>query len=90
MNKGFEQLRACAAYPNVNLKVVGTHSGISIGEDGPSQMSIEEIGLACSLPNFVVMAPADETASQSAGARRGRARGPGFHPHRPSQGAGNL
>src|SRR5205814_9919140 len=31
MNKGFEQLRACAAYPKVNLKVVGTHSGISIG-----------------------------------------------------------
>src|ERR1035438_8091659 len=41
---GFEQLRVCAAYPFVNLKVVGTHSGISIGEDGPSQMSIEEIG----------------------------------------------
>src|SRR5260370_28435648 len=32
MNKGFEQLRACAAYPRVNLKVVGTHSGISISE----------------------------------------------------------
>jgi transketolase len=60
MNKGFEQLRVCAAYPNVNLKVVGTHSGISIGEDGPSQMSIEDLGLACSLPNFVVLSPADE------------------------------
>ena len=65
MNKGFEQLRTCAAYPNVNLKVVGTHSGISIGEDGPSQMSVEEIGLACSLPNFVVMAPADETSTRA-------------------------
>jgi transketolase len=65
INKGFEQLRTCAAYPNVNLKVVGTHSGISIGEDGPSQMSIEEIGLACSLPNFVVMAPADEVSTKA-------------------------
>jgi transketolase len=65
INKGFEQLRVCAAYPRVNLKVVGTHSGISIGEDGPSQMSIEEIGLACSLPGFVVMAPADEAATKS-------------------------
>ena len=63
MNKGFEQLRGCAAYPNVNLKVVGTHSGISIGEDGPSQMSIEETALACSLPNFTVIAPADEGAT---------------------------
>jgi transketolase len=65
INKGFEQLRVCAAYPNVNVKVVGTHSGISIGEDGPSQMSIEEIGLACSLPNFVVIAPADEASTKA-------------------------
>src|SRR4028119_2332842 len=41
INKGFEQLRVTAAYPNVNLKVVGTHSGISIGEDGPSKRSEE-------------------------------------------------
>src|SRR5580700_3902002 len=65
MNKGFEQLRCCAAYPRVNLKVVGTHSGISIGEDGPSQMSVEEIGLACSLAGFVVIAPADELSTKA-------------------------
>jgi transketolase len=62
LNKGFEQLRVTAAYPNVNLKVVGTHSGISIGEDGPSQMSIEDFSLACALPGFVVMSPADEAS----------------------------
>ncbi len=60
VNKGFEQMRVTAAYPNVNLKVVGTHSGISIGEDGPTQMSIEDLSLVCNLPGFVVMAPADE------------------------------
>ena len=60
MNKGFEQMRTVVAYPNVNVKVVGTHSGISIGEDGPSQMSIEDLSLACSLPGFVVLSPADE------------------------------
>lgn len=65
MNKGFEQMRICAAYGRSNLKVVGTHSGISIGEDGPSQMSMEEIGLACSLVGFVVMAPADEAATKA-------------------------
>jgi len=64
MTKGFEQLRVLVAYPNVNLKVVGTHSGISIGEDGPSQMSVEEIALACALPNFVVLSPADEAATK--------------------------
>ena len=65
INKGFEQLRVCVAYPNTNLKVVGTHSGISIGEDGPSQMSIEDLGLACSLPNFTVLSPADEIAMRA-------------------------
>lgn len=63
MNKGFEQLRVCIAYPKVNVKVVGTHSGISIGEDGPSQMSIEDMGLACSLPGFTVLCPADEVST---------------------------
>lgn len=62
LNKGFEQLRVTAAFPNVNLKAVGTHSGISIGEDGPSQMSIEDISLACSLAGFTVICPADEVA----------------------------
>src|SRR5947199_9684973 len=65
MNKGFEQLRIGAAYGHSNLKVVGTHSGISIGEDGPSQMSVEEIGLACSLAGFVVIAPADEPSCKA-------------------------
>jgi transketolase len=62
LNKGFEQLRVTSAFPRVNLKAVGTHSGISIGEDGPSQMSVEDIGLACSLAGFVVLCPADEVA----------------------------
>ena len=65
INKGFEQLRVTAAYPGVPLKVVGTHSGISIGEDGPSQMSIEDLSLACSLPGFTVISPADEMATKA-------------------------
>lgn len=65
LNKGFEQLRVTAAYPNVNLKVVGTHSGISIGEDGPSQMSVEDLSLACSLAGFTVLSPADEISMKA-------------------------
>jgi len=62
LNKGFEQLRVTAAFPHVPLKVVGTHSGISIGEDGPSQMSVEDLSLACSLPGFTVIDPCDEVS----------------------------
>jgi transketolase len=65
LNKGFEQLRVAAAYPNFNVKIVGTHSGISIGEDGPSQMSVEDLALACSLPGFVVLAPADGASTKA-------------------------
>jgi transketolase len=65
MNKGFEQLRVTAAYPRVNVKIVGTHSGISIGEDGPSQMSIEDLSLACSLAGFTVISPADEVSAMA-------------------------
>jgi len=63
LNKGFEQLRVNVAYPQVPLKVVGTHSGISIGEDGPSQMSVEDLSLASSLAGFTVISPADEVAT---------------------------
>ena len=62
MTKGFEQLRVTAAYPKLNVKIVGTHSGISIGEDGPSQMSVEDISLGCSLAGFTVISPADEVS----------------------------
>ena len=62
MTKGFEQLRVMVAYPHVNVKIVGTHSGVSIGEDGPSQMSVQDLSLACALPGFTVLAPADAVA----------------------------
>src|SRR5258706_5686751 len=78
LNKGFEQLRVTAAFPNVNLKAVGTHSGISIGEDGPSQMSIEDISLACSLPGFVVLCPADEVSMMKLVHAAAEHRGPLF------------
>jgi transketolase len=66
LTKGYEQLRTAVAYPNVNVKIVGTHSGISIGEDGPSQMSLEDTALACALPNFTVISPADEACMKAA------------------------
>src|SRR5260370_40362978 len=63
----YDQLRMSVAFPCLDVKVVGTHAGISIGEDGPSQMGIEDVSLACSLPNFKVVVPADETSTEPAG-----------------------
>lgn len=63
--KGFDQLRMAVAFSELNVKVVASHGGISIGEDGASQMSVEDIALAASLPGFVVMVPSDEFATRA-------------------------
>ena len=65
MCKAFDQLRMSVANPHLNVKVVGSHGGISIGEDGASQMAVEDVALACSLPGFVVLVPADEVATKA-------------------------
>jgi transketolase len=66
MCNAYDQLRMSVAFPCQDVKVVGTHAGISIGEDGPSQMGIEDVSLACSLPNFTVVVPADEPSMTQA------------------------
>jgi len=55
----FDQLRMSVAQPNLNVKIVATHGGISVGEDGASHQAIEDIGMYCLLPNFKVIVPAD-------------------------------
>jgi transketolase len=66
MCNAYDQLRMSVAFPGLDVKVVGTHAGISIGEDGPSQMGIEDVSLACSLPGFTVVIPADEPSMTQA------------------------
>ena len=53
--KGFDQMRMAVAYQGENAKFCGTHAGISIGEDGVSQQGIEDIALAVTLKDFVVI-----------------------------------
>jgi transketolase len=63
--KGFDQLRMSVANPHLNVKVVGSHGGISLGEDGASQQSVEDVALACSLPEFTVLVPSDELQTKA-------------------------
>src|SRR5271163_1394904 len=78
MCNAYDQLRMSVAFPCLDVKVVGTHAGISIGEDGPSQMGIEDVGLACSLPNFTVVVPADEPSMMQAVQALAGIRTPGY------------
>jgi transketolase len=64
--RAFDQLRMSVAYPDLNVKVVGTHGGITVGEDGASHHAIEDIALACALPNFVVIVVADAKETEAA------------------------
>lgn len=61
----YEQLRMGVAFPGLNVKVVGSHGGISAGEDGPSQMAHEDVALACGLAGFVVIVPADAASTRA-------------------------
>src|SRR5438445_7952754 len=64
-DKGYDQLRMSIAYPHVNAKFCGSHGGISIGEDGPSQQSVEDLALMCALPGFIVLVPSDEFCARA-------------------------
>jgi len=66
MCNAYDQIRMSVAFPECNVKLVGSHAGISIGEDGPSQMGIEDVALACSLPGVTVMVPADAASAEAA------------------------
>jgi len=55
----FDQLRLCISQPELNVKIVATHGGITVGEDGTSHHGIEDLALCCSLPSFNVVVPAD-------------------------------
>lgn len=66
LSNAFDQLRMSVAFPKLNVKFVGSHSGISIGEDGPSQMGIEDVALACALPGVKVIVPSDAAQTTAA------------------------
>jgi len=78
MCNAFDQLRMSVAFPALDVKVVGSHAGISIGEDGPSQMGIEDVALACVLPNFTVVVPADEHSTRQAVFALAENKGPAY------------
>lgn len=62
----FETIRISVAYTNANVKIVGTHVGVAIGEDGYSQMGLEDIACIRALPNIPIIQPADELETRQA------------------------
>lgn len=63
--RAWEQIRQSVAYPRANVKIVPTHGGVTVGEDGASHQSVEDIAIMRAIPNMTVIVPADavETAA---------------------------
>ena len=58
--RAYEQIRNSIAYPNLNVKIVATHAGVTVGEDGATHQMIEDISLMRTLPNMTVMCTSDD------------------------------
>lgn len=64
--RAFEQIRNSIVYPKLNVKIAASHAGITVGEDGGSHQSIEDVSLMRSLPGMTVIVPADATETEAA------------------------
>jgi len=62
--RAWEQLRNSVCYPNLNVKLVATHGGITVGQDGASHQSVEDLAITRVIPNLKVIVPADERETE--------------------------
>ena len=62
--RAFEVIRNSACYPKLNVKICATHAGITVGEDGGSHQSVEDISIMRSIPNMTVLVPADAVETE--------------------------
>ena len=61
----YDQIRMSVAFSGANVRLVGTHAGVGIGEDGHSQMALEDLALMRSLPNMTVFQPSDDADTRN-------------------------
>lgn len=66
VGRAWEQVRQSVAYPKANVKIVATHGGVTVGEDGGSHQSVEDIAIMRAVPNMTVIVPADGVETKGA------------------------
>lgn len=72
----YDQIRTSIAYPNLNVKICGTHAGITVGEDGATHQMLEDINLMRGLPNMTVISPSDDVETKKLVAKIADYKGP--------------
>lgn len=58
--RAYDQIRNSVAYPKLNVKICGTHAGVTVGEDGATHQMLEDLSLMRSIPNMTVLCPSDD------------------------------
>ena len=74
--RAWDQIRISIAYMNANVKIIGTHSGVTVGEDGATHQALDEIALMRILPNMTVVIPCDAVQAYKATMQAARLKGP--------------
>jgi transketolase len=74
--RAWDQIRVSVAYMDLNVKIAGTHGGISVGPDGATHQALEEISLMRILPNMTVIVPCDYLEAKKATIEAAKSRGP--------------
>lgn len=64
--RGYDQIRNNVAYPHLNVKIVGSHAGLTVGEDGATHQCIEDVSLMRTIPDMTVIVPCDEYETREA------------------------
>ncbi|MEG6615139.1 transketolase family protein [Peptococcaceae bacterium 1198_IL3148] len=64
--RAYDQIRNSVAYPHLNVKIAATHAGVTVGEDGGSHQSVEDIAIMRALPGFTIFVPADAVETDAA------------------------
>ena len=62
--RAYDQIRNSVAYPKLNVKICGTHAGVTVGEDGATHQMLEDLSLMRSIPNMTVLCPSDDTQTK--------------------------
>jgi len=63
--RAYDQIRNTVAYSNLNVKIVATHAGVTVGEDGASHQMLEDIGLMRAIPGMVILVPSDSVETKA-------------------------
>lgn len=74
--RAYDQIRTSIAYPELNVKIVATHAGITVGEDGATHQMIEDLALMRTLPNMTVMCTSDDIQTKWAIEEMAKKKGP--------------